>query len=296
MRPIRALRSPDGRFLPNPPGWPGRPSPLVLEVTAPPRGDGGMTPLPPRGLRFRGTSSLDLFYAKGPRREAGPAPEGGHALVPSFQSPLKGPPALNYQSMSYQMFTSPRSLSLTRTCSHGDRELNRRAGSAGIELILIDTNGSSRLSRSVQSRAPGSIKRDLGEYAEGTEERAQAALDLNRKALGLLMEPIENTHQARIQAICARQRFEELLSVSLRHRERVHSRKRTENESNPHITREARDQHPPAPADGHEFLVPILVGDAAHAALPLGMGTRKRKVTGIIQHPKPRAVKNHRAG
>ena len=121
-RPIRALRDPDGRFLPNLPGPPGRPSPLALEAPAQPRGDGGGTPLPPRGLRFRGTSTLDLFYAERLRKEAGPASEGGRALVPSFQSPyqlLKGTPALNYRLLSYQMFTEPRSLSLTRTSLQG---------------------------------------------------------------------------------------------------------------------------------------------------------------------------------
>ena len=40
------------------------------------RWDGSGTPLPPRGLRFRRTSSLDLFYAEGVRTEAGPALEG----------------------------------------------------------------------------------------------------------------------------------------------------------------------------------------------------------------------------
>ena len=52
----------------------------------------------------------------------------------------------------------------------------------------------------------------------------QATLDLNRKVLGLLMVSIENTHQARIQAIRARQYFEDLLSVSSRHCEHVRSR------------------------------------------------------------------------
>ena len=91
----------------------------------------------------------------------------------------------------------------------------RSVGSAGVELILSDTNGSSRLSRSVQSRVPSSIERDLGGYAERTEECAQATLDLNRKAPGLLMECIENTHQARIQAIPARQHFDIRFLASL---------------------------------------------------------------------------------
>ena len=54
--------------------------------TRSPRGDGGRTPLPPRGLRFRGTSSLDLFYAERLRTEAGRTLEGGRALVPPPQS------------------------------------------------------------------------------------------------------------------------------------------------------------------------------------------------------------------
>ena len=65
------------------------PSPLT-------RGDGGGTPLSPRGLRVRGMSSLDPFYAERVRTEAGSALEGSRALVPSFSRPnqlLKGPPA-----------------------------------------------------------------------------------------------------------------------------------------------------------------------------------------------------------
>jgi len=77
----------------------------------------------------------------------------------------------------------------------------RSAGSAGVELMLSDINGYSRLSRSVRSRASSSIKRDRREYAARTEEWAQATLA--RKAPGLLMESIENTHQTRIQAIRA---------------------------------------------------------------------------------------------
>ena len=113
--------------------------------------------------------------------------------------------------------------------------------------MLSDTNGSSRLSRSVRSRAPSSVQRDLKEHAEHTEERAQAALDLNCKALGLLIESIENPHQARIQAIRARRCFEDLLSVSSRHRERVRSIQRAENDSIARTISRARDQH-----HGHE--------------------------------------------
>ena len=121
-RSIRALRGPDGFFLPNLPGPPGRPSPLVLEAPAQPRSDGGGTPLPPRGLRCRGTSSLDLFYAESLRTEAGPALEGGCALVPSSQSPLPAPersPSIDYQLLSCQMFAEPRSLSLARMSLQG---------------------------------------------------------------------------------------------------------------------------------------------------------------------------------
>ena len=47
-------------------------------------------------------------------------------------------------------------------------------------------------------------------------------------------------------------------------------------------------RHPPSPpSDGHDFLRPILVGDIAHAALLLGIGTQEPSVTGIIQHPEP---------
>ena len=164
------------------------------------------------------------------------------------------------------------------------------------------------------------MKRSLGEYAERTEECAQATLDLDRKALGLLIEFIENTHQARVQAIRARQHFGDLLSVSSHHCERVSSRQRDENESIARTIGEARGQHRRQAnyerhlrrniltADEREaspsssillesrtsstllrhppmvmnIWVPILVGDAGHAGLPSGTGTQEYKVTGII--------------
>ena len=95
---------------------------------------------------------------------------------------------------------------------------------------------------------------------------------MNRKALGLLIESIEKAHQARIRAIRARQCFEELLSVSSRHRERIHSRRCTGNESSPHITREASDQHPPAPTNGHEFLGANPSGGRRARSPPVGNG------------------------
>src|SRR5258706_13480143 len=79
------------------------------------------------------------------------------------------------------------------------------AGSADVERMLNEPNGSTRLSRSVQSRAPSSIERELREYIEHAEEHTQAALDLNCRAMGLLMESLENMQQARTQVSRARQ-------------------------------------------------------------------------------------------
>ena len=146
----------------------------------------------------------------------------------------------NRVSASLRMRNSPQSGALVR---RGLTLEARSAGSADVEQMLDDTYDSLRLSRSVRSRAPVSIERDLREYVERAEERTQAALDLNREALGLPIKSMENTQQARTQAIRARQRFEDLLSVSSRHRERVRLIQRTENESIAHITRQARDQH-----------------------------------------------------
>ena len=158
---------------------------------------------------------MDLFYAEKSRKEAGPAPEDGRALAPSFRSPLPAPerypsielliaklsdvhrapvtvidedvaarrrPRRGLAAMETRGFSRvcnrPHSHShpsqnripaLREICSAGDsaaRELNHSAGSVGIELILSDTNGSSRLSRIARGRAPRSIKRDLREDAE----------------------------------------------------------------------------------------------------------------------------------
>ena len=68
-------------------------------------------------------------------------------------------------------------------------------------------------------------------------------MDLNRQALGLLMESMENSQEARTQAVRARQRFHDLLSVSLCHHEHVRSRQRAEDESIGCTVYEACDQH-----------------------------------------------------
>ena len=98
----------------------------------------------------------------------------------------------------------------------------RSAGSADVERMLDEPSGSARLSRSVRNRAPSSIQRELREYAEHAEVRSQAAVDLNRQALGLLMESMENSQEARTQAVRARQRFQSLrVIVSVRARDNV---------------------------------------------------------------------------
>ena len=116
-------------------------------------------------------------------------------------------------------------------------------GSVDVERMLNEPNGSARLSRSVRSRAPSSIEHKFREYAEQAEVHSQAALDLNQQALGLLMESMENSQQAQTQAVCARQQFEDLLSVSSCQHERVCLRQCAEDESIDHIVHEARDQH-----------------------------------------------------
>jgi hypothetical protein len=116
-------------------------------------------------------------------------------------------------------------------------------GSSDVERMLNQTQHSPTLSRSVQNRAPSSIECDLRGYAEQAEERTQAALDLNCRALGLLMESIENTKQARVDAIRARQQVEDLLSVSSHHRECMRSQQCAENKSIDRAIRKAHDQH-----------------------------------------------------
>ena len=59
---------------------------------------------------------------------------------------------------------------------------------------------------------------------EHAEVCSQATLNLNCQALGLLMESMENSQQAQKQAVCARQWFENLLSVASCHCECMHSR------------------------------------------------------------------------
>ena len=120
----------------------------------------------------------------------------------------------------------------------------RSPGSADVENLLNETCASTGTSRSARDRAPSSIERELRECTEIADKQTQTAMDLNHRALGLLMESMESTKQARAQAIRAQQRVEDLLSVSSRHREHVRSIQRTENDSSTtRIIREASDEH-----------------------------------------------------
>ena len=84
------------------------------------------------------------------------------------------------------------------------REFAPEVGSADVENLLSETCASTEPFRNAQDRTPNSIKHDLREYVENVDQQTQAALDLIRRALGLLMESMENTKQARVQAIRAR--------------------------------------------------------------------------------------------
>ena len=98
-------------------------------------GDGSGTPLPPRGLRFRGMSSLDLFYAERVRMEADPALEGSRTLVPSFQLPQPAPERSPGMKISINERSDARAPSCvssqTDTCALGNLFCERQCrGSA----------------------------------------------------------------------------------------------------------------------------------------------------------------------
>jgi hypothetical protein len=59
----------------------------------------------------------------------------------------------------------------------------------------------------------------------------------------LLMQSLESTQEARTKAVRARERFEDLLSVSSCHCECARTRHSAEMESVEHVARDARDQH-----------------------------------------------------
>src|SRR5258707_1085911 len=265
-RPARTLRGSDGRFLPvlpNPPGSPS--SDRIYAANLRPGGDAELvmghrsasllhTSLPlvsPLGRSSSAEIPVPLLPYAPVTVESVPDEDdaarhrsheelvsteiGSHIRV--NQVPGSSEIIANRAPASARMRDSPPSQALVL---RGLGPEAHSAGSADVECMLNEPNGSARLSRSVRSRAPSSIERELREYTEHAEERTQAALDLNRQAMGLLMESLENTQQARTQASRARQRFEDLLSVSLRHRERVRSRQRSEDES---IIRMAHEAH-----------------------------------------------------
>ena len=116
-------------------------------------------------------------------------------------------------------------------------------GAARVEELLDDTHRSQGYRGSRFSRNSSSIERVLREHADRAEERTQTALDLNRKAMGLLMQSLESAQEARTEATRARERFEDLLSISSSHRERVRARQQAESESIDRMARDARDRH-----------------------------------------------------
>jgi hypothetical protein len=95
------------------------------------------------------------------------------------------------------------------------------AGANEVEELLKEAHGSQGHRSSRFSRTSGSVERVLRQHADRAEECTQAALDLNRRAMGLLMESLESAQEARTEAVRARERFEDLLSISSCHRERA---------------------------------------------------------------------------
>ena len=82
--------------------------------------------------------------------------------------------------------------------------------------------------RSWFSHTSRSIERILHEHADRAEEHTQTALGFNWRALELLVESLESTKEARTEARRARERLNDLLSVSSRHHKCAHARERAE--------------------------------------------------------------------
>lgn len=116
-------------------------------------------------------------------------------------------------------------------------------GLADIENLLNETYESTGLSRNMHNRNLSSIEQELREYTDHAEQQTQAALDLNHRALGLLMESMENTKKARAQVICTQHCVNELLSVSLHHHKCMHSIQHSPNDGITSIICEAGNQH-----------------------------------------------------
>jgi hypothetical protein len=137
--------------------------------------------------------------------------------------------------------------------SHGPQNQNPNPGeivSAGssmgatrVEQLLNEESRSQGHCGSRFSHNSGSIEWVLREHADQAEEHTQTALNLNRRAMELLMQSLESTQEARTKAVQAHEHFEELLSVSSHHCECTRARNSAEMESVEHVARDARDRH-----------------------------------------------------
>jgi hypothetical protein len=91
------------------------------------------------------------------------------------------------------------------------------------------------------SRNSRSIERVLREHAERAEARAQYAYEQNRAALDLISKSTDNVKKAFTEAKRARDRFNDLLSVSSRSRQSVRQRTNADSPSEKQAEREAVD-------------------------------------------------------
>jgi hypothetical protein len=117
------------------------------------------------------------------------------------------------------------------------------AGAVRVEQLLNEESRSQGHYESRSSCNSGSIEWVLREHTDQAEEHTQTALNLNRRVMELLMQSLKSTQEARTEVVQARERFEDLLSVSSCHRECARARHSAEMESVEHVAHDARDRH-----------------------------------------------------
>jgi hypothetical protein len=80
--------------------------------------------------------------------------------------------------------------------------------------------------RSHSTRNMEFVERTMHTHADHAEQFTKDTFEANRKALECIRESMEQAQHARTEATRARQRFDKLLSVSLRHREHLQAKHR----------------------------------------------------------------------
>ena len=157
--------------------------------------------------------------ARQPRR-----PRGGFTFAAASHSHHPGPSA-GYTDNRFDRFraawSEPEVPAKNTRGTDGEDE-------AAIVAELLGSNGYSNVTvaRTRSRHDTDSAERAMHSHADRAEQYTRDAFDSNRGALALLRRSMEQAQQARSEASRARERYDEILSISSRHREQIRANRR----------------------------------------------------------------------